>query len=87
MDIERNLFHIIDNRHHQTVPMIKQLNYIWLVSEALSIWAMIFVLIKVIALEPQCFSIFDNYVALLPLLLSKGSELLAIYAKKGEFRI
>jgi len=56
-------------------------NRIILIGELLSIIAVVFISIKLLILEPKCFSLFDGYTSVLPIVFTKIVELMQLYKR------
>ncbi len=50
-----------------------------IIGEAVSVFAMILIFVKVIIIVPQCFNLFDAYVTILPIFLVKLLEVMELF--------
>lgn len=66
---------------------MKGLEYLLLTGEAISLLTVLFLFFKVLVFLPECFSLFDAYVSVLPLLLTKIVEIKIVFFSKTEKRI
>ncbi len=61
-----------------------RLNRIILISELIGILATVFISVKVLILQPSCFSLFDGYTSVVPIIFTKVAELIILFKKDLE---